>query len=50
MRTIYTVHVDGHWRYHGINRSDALEAVYCAVRNGERNVKVQEQVWPELPV
>jgi (2Fe-2S) ferredoxin len=44
MKTIYTVHVNGVARYHGIRREDAQDIAWAHLLNGEK-VEVQENPW-----
>lgn len=49
VKQVYTVHVNGVARYHGINKTDALEAIIAACNAGER-VDVQRNPLPASTV
>jgi len=38
---IYSVHVNGVARYHGIRAEDAIEIIIAAQEAGERDIRVQ---------
>jgi hypothetical protein len=44
IKTVYTVHVNGAARYHGIRREDAQDIAWAHLLNGE-SVEVQENPW-----